>query len=81
MSVVTGLQSDITSAKQALDALKTSSKVRFELLPDDLTALQLPSFVKKPQAVTDGHLLELARKHSVRLVTLDRRIPGALFIG
>lgn len=81
VSVVTGLQSDITSAKQALDALKTSSKVRFELLPDDLSASQLPDFVKKPRTVTDGHLLELARKHAVRLVTLDRGIPGAFYIG
>lgn len=81
VSVVTGLQSDIASAKRALDALKTSSRIRFELLPDDLSASQLPNFVKKPQAVTEGHLLELAKKHSVRLVTLDRGIPGALFIG
>lgn len=81
VSVVTGLQADIASAKQALAALKASSKVRFELLPDDLSAAQLPAFVKKPQAVTDGHLLELAKKHSVRLVTLDKGIPGAQFIG
>jgi uncharacterized protein len=81
VSVVTGLQPDIAGAKQALDALKCSSKVRFELLADDLGAAQLPAFVKRPQSVTDGHLAELARKHSVRLVTLDRGIPGALFIG
>ena len=81
VSVVTGLQVDITVAKQALDALKSSSKVRFELIPDDIGVAQLPSFVKKPQNVTDGHLIELARKNSVCLVTLDRGIPGATFIG
>jgi predicted nucleic acid-binding protein len=81
VSVLTGLQPDIEAAKQALDALKSSSKVRFELIPDDIGVAQLPSFVKKPQAVTDGHLLELARKHSLRLATLDRSIPGALMIG
>lgn len=79
--MATGLQPDIEAAKQALDALKASSTVRLELLPDDLGVAQLPSFVKTPQAVTDGHLLALARKHSVRLVTLDRGIPGALLIG
>jgi predicted nucleic acid-binding protein len=79
--VVTGLQPDIAAAKQALDALKSSSKVRFELISDDLGAAQLPTFVKTPRSVTDGHLVELARKHSVRLVTLDRSIPGSLFIG
>ena len=81
VSVMTGLQPDIEAAKQALDALKSSSKVRFELIPDDIGAAQLPSFVKKPQAVTDGHLVELARRHSMRLATLDQGIPGALEIG
>lgn len=81
ISVVTGLQPDIEAAKQALDALKSSSQVRFELIPDDIGVSQLPAFVKKPQAVTDGHLFELARKSSLRLVTLDRGIPNSIFIG
>ena len=76
-----GLQADISSARAALDALKSSSKVRFELVADDLGAAHLPAFVKTPAAVTDGHLLELAKKHSLKLVTLDRGIPGALYIG
>ena len=81
VSVATGLQPDIEGAKQALDALKSSSKVRFELIPDAIGVAQLPSFVKKPQSVPDGHLVELARQNSVRLVTLDRSIPNSLFIG
>jgi predicted nucleic acid-binding protein len=81
VSVATGLQADIEAAKQALAALKSSSKVRFELIADDVGVAQLPAFVKKPQSLTDGHLLELARKNSVRLVTLDQGIPGSLFIG
>lgn len=81
VSVATGLQPDIAAAKQALGALKASSRIRFELISDDLGAAQLPAFVKRPQSVTDGHLMELARKHSLRLVTLDRGIPGSLFIG
>jgi predicted nucleic acid-binding protein len=81
VSVVTGLQADIAGAKQALGALKTSSKVPFKLIPDDLGVAQLPAFVKTPQSVTDGHLAELARRHSIQLVTLDRGIPGSLFIG
>jgi len=79
--VATALQADIEGAKQALDALKSSSKVRFELIPDDLGAAHLPIFVKTPQSGTVGHLVELARKNSVHLVTLDRGIPGASFIG
>jgi hypothetical protein len=77
---MTGLQPDIEAAKQALDALKSSSKVRFELISDDIGVAQLPAFVKKPQSVTDGHLVELARKHSMQLATLDHGIPGALLI-
>jgi hypothetical protein len=81
VSVITGLQMDITAAKQALDALKSSSNVRFDLVSDDVSASQLPAFVKKPQSVTDGHLAELASKNSMRLVTFDAGIPSALFIG
>jgi toxin-antitoxin system PIN domain toxin len=81
VSVVTGLQPDITTARQALDALKSSSRIRFELIPDDIGAAQLPAFVKKPQAITDGHLFELARKNSMQLVTFDQGIPKALHIG
>ena len=81
VSVITGLQTDVETAKQALDALKASSPVRFELIADDIGVAQLPAFVKRPQAITDGHLLELAKKNSMQLVTLDRQIPKALFIG
>jgi toxin-antitoxin system PIN domain toxin len=81
VSVVTGLQPDIITAKQALDALKSSSKIRFELVSDDVGVAQLPAFVKRPQAITDGHLLELARKNSMQLVTFDQGIPDALHIG
>jgi toxin-antitoxin system PIN domain toxin len=81
VSVITGLQPDIIAAKQALDALKSSSKIRFELISDDVGVSQLPAFVKRPQAITDGHLFELARKNSMRLVTFDQGIPHALYIG
>ena len=81
VSVMTGLQPDITTAKQALDALKSSSRIRFELIPDDVGVANLPAFVKKPQAITDGHLFELARKNSMQLVTFDQGIPNALYIG
>jgi predicted nucleic acid-binding protein len=81
VSVQTGLQLDIEAAKQALDALKASSAVRFELIADDVGAAQLPAFVKSPQAITDGHLLELAKRNSMQLVTLDRNIPKATYIG
>lgn len=80
VSVITGLQPDIITARQALDALKSSSRIRFELIPDDVGVAQLPAFVKRPQAITDGHLLELARKNSMQLATFDQGIPNALHI-
>ena len=79
--MVTGLQPDIATARQALDAQKSSSKIRFELAPDDVGVAQLPTFVKKPQNITDGHLFELARINSMQLVTFDQGIPNALYIG
>lgn len=81
VSVITGLQPDIETAKQALNALKSSSSVRFELIADNHGASQLPTFVKKAQGITDGHLLELAKKSAMQLVTLDRNIPKAMCIG
>jgi hypothetical protein len=50
------------------------------LLPDDLGADRLPAYSKSPNKITDGHLLELARRHGAMLVTLDAGIPGALLI-
>ena len=81
VAVVTGLHPDVISAKAALEALKSSSQVRFEIVSDDLGASSLPSFVKTPQKVTDGHLLSLAKHHAMKLVTLDKSIPGAQYIG
>jgi predicted nucleic acid-binding protein len=75
VSVVTGLQPDIATARQALDALKSSSKIRFELIPDDIGAAQLPAFVKKPQTVSEGHLFELARTIQCSSLLLTRKFP------
>ena len=40
-----------------------------------------PLSLKNPQAITDEHLFELARKNSMELVTFDLGIPNALYIG
>lgn len=63
VSVQTGLQTDVASARQALAALKTSSRVKFELLADSLGAETLPAFARTPNRLTDGHLLVLAASH------------------
>jgi hypothetical protein len=80
VAVQTGLQVDVLSARKALAALKTSSAIPFEMLEDALGADKLPAFARIPSKLTDGHLLELAKRHGVQLATLDTGIPGALLL-
>jgi predicted nucleic acid-binding protein len=80
VAVQTGLQMDVHSARKALAALKASSAIRFELIEDALGADKLPAFARTPSKLTDGHLLELAKRHGAQLATLDTGIPGALIL-
>jgi hypothetical protein len=81
VSVQAGLQPNVAAARVALAKLKASSPVEFSLLADGLGMDRLPAYVRKPVELADGHLLELAREHGVKLVTLDTTIPGALVLG
>jgi hypothetical protein len=60
--------------------MKQAKVFRFELVADDHDLSNLPTWVKTPKQITDGHLLELARANGAVLATLDARIPGAYFI-
>jgi predicted nucleic acid-binding protein len=80
VSVQSGLQANIFTARSALNRLKASGPVACELWADGLGVDRLPAYVRKPADLTDGHLLELARVQRARLVTLDDSIPGALLI-
>ena len=80
VSVQTGLQDDVSAARKALAALKSSSSLPFEILGDDIGADRLPGFARTPNKLTDGHLFELARSHGAQLVTLDSGIPGAILL-
>jgi predicted nucleic acid-binding protein len=80
VSVQSGLQADIFTAQSALERLKATGPVIYELWPDGLGAGRLPADVRKPAELTDGHLVELARVQQAQLVTLDVGIPGALLI-
>jgi len=81
VSIQAGLEPDIASAQQTLEALKQSSHIPFVLVPDALGAARLPRYVKASAQLTDGHLLELAKQIGARLATLDKGIPGALVVG
>jgi predicted nucleic acid-binding protein len=70
----------VAQAKHLLLGLKSADNFRFVFLRDDVDASQLPSWVKTPKQVTDGHLAQLAKAHGAVLATLDRGIPGALVI-
>ena len=68
---VEGARSDLREAKAALGAA---------LLSDEVEGDRQPTWVTKSRQTTDGHLLELAGQHKMRLATLDRGIPGAVVI-
>ena len=70
----------VAGARELLEQIKHSALVRFSFIVDDQSISSLPAWVKTPAQTTDGHLLQLARAHGATLVTLDRRIPGALMI-
>jgi toxin-antitoxin system PIN domain toxin len=80
VSIQIGFENTAADAAETLRGLKESSRVPFELIPDHLGADRLPTFVISAKQVTDGHLLELAKEHSMQLATLDKSIPGAFLI-
>jgi toxin-antitoxin system PIN domain toxin len=80
VSIQIGFENTAADAAETLRGLKESSRVPFELIPDHLGADRLPTFVISAKQVTDGHLLELAKEHSMQLATLDKGIPGAFLI-
>lgn len=50
-------------------------------IPDDLSSCRdFPAWCRNPKHTTDAHLLALAEKHGLQLVTLDTGIPRAFVI-
>ena len=73
-----GLSVTVDIARADLRALKSKENMLF--IPDNIPARDLPDWVRKPAQTTDGYLLALAKSHGGHLATLDRFIPGAVFI-
>ncbi|MGH8018916.1 MAG: hypothetical protein ACREIA_11590 [Opitutaceae bacterium] len=71
---------DVATARKALAALKASEAARFLFLADDVGVDALPSWANTPNRTTEGHLVALAKRHGVRLATLDAGIPGAFLL-
>jgi len=68
----------VDAARDDLEDLKSSMGMLF--IPDEIPARHLPTWVRKSEQTTDGYLLALAKSHDGCLATLDRCIPGSVFI-
>ena len=75
-----GLGASVAQAKELLRRLKRQQRVHVQMLADAVGADHLPAWVKTVRQTTDGHLLELAKRHSTTLATLDDKIPGAFLV-
>jgi len=80
VSIQAGFEANAPDAIETLRGLKASSRIPFHLIPDSLSADQLPPYVVAARQVTDGHLLALAKAASVQLATFDAGIPGGCLI-
>ncbi len=70
----------VAQARTLLLRLKEARTLRFTFLPDEHDVSHLPSWVKAPKQVTDGHLSKLASANGAVLATLDESIPGSYVI-
>jgi len=70
----------VTQARTLLVSMKRAAVPRFAFLADDRDISHLPTWVKAPKQITDGHLVELAMANGGTLATLDGRIPDAYLI-
>ncbi len=70
----------VAQARDVLARIKTSEIIQFSFLDDSRDASRLPSWVKSPKQITDGHLVELATSAGLLLATLDQGIPDAFVI-
>ena len=67
-------------AQSVLLRVKAEGPAKFTFLSDDQDITQLPSWVRTPGQVTDGHLVSLAKANNGVLATLDTKIPRAFLI-
>jgi len=70
----------VEDSKLLLARLKAALPLPTPFFSDDLSAQELPSWVRTPRQTTDGHLAALAKAHGATLATLDRKIHGAFLI-
>jgi len=77
---IPGYSIDIITAQKALSSMKRTKHLKHQLVPDDISGSNLPSWAKLPRQITDAHLAQLAVAVQAQFATLDRGIPGAFLI-
>jgi len=70
----------VTQSRTLLLRLKEARTFPLAFIPDDHDVSHLPTWVRAPKQITDGHLSKLATANSAVLATLDERIPGSFLI-
>ena len=65
----------ITQARTPLLRLKQVRTLPFVFIPDEHDVSLLPSWVRAPTQITDGHLSKLATANGAVLGTLHENIP------
>ena len=70
----------VAQASTLLSRLKRTRAARLSFIPDNHDVSHLPSWVRAPKQITDGHLVQLARANDAILATLDENIPGSRLI-
>lgn len=70
----------VAQARTLLLRLKEAPSRRLVYIPDEHDVSHLPSWVRAPKQITDGHLAKLASANGAMLATLDENIPGSYLI-
>jgi len=70
----------VTQARTLLLRLKEARISPLAFIPDEHDVSHLPTWVRAPKQITDGHLSKLATANSAVLATLDESIPGSYLI-
>lgn len=65
----------IDEAKQLLENERIN--LNFQLIADSISASHLPDWIQGYRQTTDAYLNTLAKKHGLKLLTIDKAIPGA----
>ena len=70
----------VSQVRSLLLRLKELPTCPLAFIADGHDVSHLPSWVKGPKQITDGHLSDLAKANGALLATLDENIPGSYLI-